>query len=73
MAYQMGRCHLSYWLRVRNMSPSELAKELKVDRQQVNSWLNGTRKMSMTSAKNVAHVLKLEKAEDLYDWIWIPN
>lgn len=55
------------------MSPSELARELDVERQQVNSWLNETKKMSMTSAKNVAYVLRLEKAEDLYEWIWVPK
>jgi DNA-binding XRE family transcriptional regulator len=73
MGYQMGKCRLSYWLQERNMSPSELADALGIDRQQVNKWLKETQGMSMTSAKNVAHVLRLRNIEDLYEWIWVPS
>lgn len=71
MAYRIGKCLLSEYLREINMPQAELASRLGVSRQQVNKWFKGEQKMSMESAMNVLAVLGIDglHIEDLYKWI----
>jgi plasmid maintenance system antidote protein VapI len=69
MAYRIGECLLSKRLDHLNMRPAELARRLGITRQQVEKWVNGKQKMTLESAKNVAVILDLDHADDLYEWI----
>lgn len=69
MAYQIGKCLLSRRLRQVGMTQSELARRLKVERQQVSKWCRDEQRMSFESAKNVADILDLDSIEELYEWI----
>lgn len=69
MAYRIGKCLLSERLDKLEMPPAELARRLGVHRQQVDKWVNERQRMSMESAKNVAAILNLDHADDLYEWI----
>lgn len=69
MAYQIGKCLLSEWLRHVGMTQSELAERLGVTRQQVNKWATNRQGMSIETAKNIATILGLETLEDLFQWI----
>jgi transcriptional regulator with XRE-family HTH domain len=73
MAYRIGRCLLPDILYELDMSQAELARRLDVSRQQVGKWARGEQLMSMESAKNVASILKLKHADELYEWILIPK
>jgi DNA-binding XRE family transcriptional regulator len=69
MAYQIGKCLLSERLRQVGMTQSELARRHGVSRQQVNKWATNKQFMSLETAKRIASILGLNKAEDLYEWI----
>jgi plasmid maintenance system antidote protein VapI len=73
MAYRIGKCLLSNILEELGMTPAELARRLGVHRQQVDKWINDKQHMSMESAKNVSAIIGLEHADQLYEWILVPN
>lgn len=50
------------------MTQQELADRLGVTRQQINSYTNDRRVMTLAIAKNIAAILRCE-IDDLYDWI----
>lgn len=65
----MGRCLLSERLTELNMTPAELARRLGISRQLVDKWVNEKQRMNMESAKNVASILGLDHADELYEWV----
>jgi plasmid maintenance system antidote protein VapI len=73
MAYRIGKCLLSDKLEELEMTPAELARRLDISRQQVGKWVNGEQKMNLQSAKNVATILGLDHADDLYEWVLVKN
>jgi transcriptional regulator with XRE-family HTH domain len=73
MAYRIGKCLLSERLDELDMSQAELARRLGVSRQQVGKWVKDEQRMSLESAKNVASILNLDHADDLYEWILTKN
>lgn len=68
MTYTVGRCLLRYRLQKAEMSQQELADRLGVKKQQVNSYVMGERKMSLTTAKNISEIIDCN-IDDLYEWI----
>jgi transcriptional regulator with XRE-family HTH domain len=50
------------------MSQQELADRLGVKKQQINSYVNNERKMSLVTAKNISDIINCEISE-LYEWI----
>lgn len=66
--YEVGKCLLSDRLLQTRMTQQELADRLGVTRQQINSYTNDRRVMTLAIAKNIAAILRCE-IDDLYDWI----
>lgn len=66
--YEVGKCLLSDKLLQAHMTQQELADRIGVTRQQINSYTNDRRIMTLPIAKNIAAVLRCE-IDDLYDWI----
>ena len=50
------------------MSQTELAKRLGVTRQQINSYMDNERIMTLQTAKNISDIVGCS-IEDLYEWI----
>ncbi|USK66268.1 helix-turn-helix transcriptional regulator [Peribacillus frigoritolerans] len=69
MAYQIGKCLLSEWLRRSGITQAELADRLGVTRQQVNKWAKNKQGMSLETAKKIVVILNLDKIDDLFEWI----
>lgn len=68
MAYKVGKCLLNDRLEYANITQSELARKLKVTRQQINKYVTNEQGMSLQVAYNIALILHC-KIEDLYEWI----
>lgn len=69
MAYQIGKCLLSYRLRQAGMTQSQLAERLGVTRQQVNKWATDRQGMSMETAKRICTILEIDCIDDLFEWV----
>lgn len=67
--YEVGKCLLSDRLLLARMTQQELADRLGVTRQQINSYTNDRRVMTLPIAKNISAILHCD-IDDLY--IWIP-
>jgi len=67
LAYLVGKCLLLDLLNGANMTQRDLAIKLGVTEQQVNKYVRDRQRMSIQTAKNVAHILNCSM-EDLYEW-----
>lgn len=65
----VGRCRLNEILKEKKMTQVELAELLGMKKQQVNAYAINETTMSLKTAKNIAHHLRID-IEDLYDFIW---
>jgi DNA-binding XRE family transcriptional regulator len=69
LAYKVGRCLLSLRLKEIGMDQAELARRLKVTKQQINKYATNRQRMSLETAKNISAIINCPM-EDLYEWIW---
>ena len=72
LAYRVGRCLLQEKIDALDMSQVDLAKRLKVTKQQINKYATNEQKMSIRTAKNISSILNCT-IEDLYEWIEVGN
>lgn len=70
--YIVGKCRLNEILEERKISQVDLALKLRMKKQQINSYANNERFMSIKTAKNISHQLNVQ-IEDLYDFIWLDD
>jgi DNA-binding XRE family transcriptional regulator len=70
--YVVGKCLLSDRLIQVRMTQQELADKLGVTKQQINSYTTNRRMMSLTTAKNIAAVVRCE-ISDLYEWVIVED
>lgn len=68
-SFQTGKCLLSLRLREAKMSQQELADKINMSKSQISQYASNTRRMSLDTAKTIAHALRLEKIDDLYEWV----
>lgn len=68
MSFKVGRCLLARILKEAKMTQRELCEKLNMSQSQVSDWVNDVKKMSLSNAKSVAHVLRVH-IDDLYEWI----
>lgn len=72
MYYVVGKCLLSDRLIQVRMTQQELAARLGVTKQQINSYTTNRRVMNLTTAKNIASIVKCE-VTDLYEWVLVDD
>jgi len=68
LAYKVGRCLLRKRLHKSRMTQVQLAEKLGITVQQISKYVHNRQKMSLQTAKNIAHILNCQ-IEDLYEWI----
>ncbi|WP_423410815.1 helix-turn-helix transcriptional regulator [Heyndrickxia sp. MSNUG] len=68
----VGKCLLSDRLLQVRMTQQELAEQLGVTRQQINSYTTNKRIMSLVTAKNIAFIVKCD-ITDLYEWVLVDD
>lgn len=64
---EVGRCLLKPILHDKHMTQQDLADRTGMSKQEINSYANNRRKMSLKSAKIIAIALGV-KIDDLYEW-----
>lgn len=64
---EVGRCLLKPILKDKHMTQQDLADRTGMSKQEINSYANNRRKMSLKSAKIIAIALGV-KIDDLYEW-----
>lgn len=67
MRYKASKCHLLELLKTRNMSQSEFARRMHMQRQQVYRYIKLERVMSLEMAVAAAATLECD-IKDLYDF-----
>ena len=63
----VGQCLLKSILKMRKMSQQQLADCTGLSKQEINSYANDRRRMSLKTSKLIAVTLKLT-IDDLYEW-----
>ncbi|WP_096465990.1 helix-turn-helix transcriptional regulator [Aneurinibacillus soli] len=69
MAFRAGKCLLRQRLREAKMTQQDLAHRMNKSRSQISQYVNGTRTMSLETARTIAHIVGCTM-EQLYDWTW---
>ena len=64
---EVGRCLLKPILKKKNMTQQDLADLTGMTKQEINTYANNRRRMSLKTAKIIAIALKLHM-DDLYEW-----
>lgn len=72
MAFLLGRCRLAYWMRIKKLSPTELADKVEMSVQEVSDHAHDRKKMTLPTAKAYSVALDVP-IEELYEWKYTPS
>lgn len=72
MAFRPGKCLLHNILREKKLTPQEFSDHIGMTKQQLSDYATNRRKMSLSTAKTIAHALEIP-IDDLYVWVKEPR
>jgi transcriptional regulator with XRE-family HTH domain len=72
MGFNPGKCRLTYWMRTKKITPTELADKVEMTVQEVSDYSHDRKKMTLGTAKAFSEALKVP-IEELYDWTYTPS
>lgn len=65
--FKVGKCLLADRLKKADLTQAQLVELTKLPKSSISGYVKDTHRMSLESAKNIAHVLNCS-IEDLYEW-----